>query len=348
MPHKTQFKTEAVDPLMARRVTPGELSAALDIIQKRKAEHDQMLADTVAVDDVVQELDLDATPEEILAEVEQLREQQSDTTQEFDAPYVTPPNIEYSVPVSSSSAKNPILKAGVSVLLLFFAFQLLAMLRSYPMGPTLMTPNGIVHVQPFPDTHFFVPQRQSGYVSPKDLAVRAHALEYASPPEPLSQMLVGQTAGIDNAGLQDLLAGKPLQQIFVRRGYFGSADWAIRPVSNGSVEYHDGVLKYTSYDYVISVVTSSRLSPGRNQGQIVCYSSPLDLHPMYPLQFCDIALTSIKASHWLATDTYNSMVLKDPVVLPPTPNLPYQPISGPVVSDYSSLSEPGHHDGSGD
>jgi hypothetical protein len=55
---------------MDRRVRPDEFSAAVVAIQKRKAERERLLSDTVAVDDVVRELNIDATPEEILAEVE--------------------------------------------------------------------------------------------------------------------------------------------------------------------------------------------------------------------------------------------------------------------------------------
>jgi hypothetical protein len=69
-----QFETEkGNESLTQRRVTPDEFSAAVAEIQKRKAEEERILADTVQVDEVVRDLNLDVSPEEILKEVEAQR-----------------------------------------------------------------------------------------------------------------------------------------------------------------------------------------------------------------------------------------------------------------------------------
>ena len=66
-------KNQAAPAPGARRVTPEEFSAAVIAIQKRRAEEERLLSETVAVDEVVRDLNIDATPEEILAEVEAQR-----------------------------------------------------------------------------------------------------------------------------------------------------------------------------------------------------------------------------------------------------------------------------------
>jgi hypothetical protein len=65
---------QETDPHLARRVTPDEFSSAVVAIQKRKAEQEKLLSETVAVDEVVRDLNIDATPEEILREVEDQRQ----------------------------------------------------------------------------------------------------------------------------------------------------------------------------------------------------------------------------------------------------------------------------------
>ncbi len=59
------------------RVTPEELSAAIRAIEERKAQERKRIAETVGVAEIVRELGIDASPEEILREVEAQRLKQA-------------------------------------------------------------------------------------------------------------------------------------------------------------------------------------------------------------------------------------------------------------------------------
>lgn len=64
-------------PAAEVRVTPEELAAAITRLEAKKDAHQRQADSTVAIGDVVEQLGLDATPEEVLAEVEAERTRQT-------------------------------------------------------------------------------------------------------------------------------------------------------------------------------------------------------------------------------------------------------------------------------
>lgn len=71
--HEDNPQTSAPSPSQPAsevRVTPEELAAAITRLEARKDTHQHQADSTVAIGDVVEQLGLDATPEEILLEVE--------------------------------------------------------------------------------------------------------------------------------------------------------------------------------------------------------------------------------------------------------------------------------------
>ena len=69
---QTENETESC-PAAKVRVTPEELAAAITRLEKRKDADARQTEGTVAIGEIVQQLGLEATPEEVLAEVEKGR-----------------------------------------------------------------------------------------------------------------------------------------------------------------------------------------------------------------------------------------------------------------------------------
>lgn len=77
--NEQQEEPQSIPPLPAaqRRVTPEELNAALEALESRRQEQAHQVQQTVAIGEVVQELDLPVTPEEVWQQIQAQRAQKS-------------------------------------------------------------------------------------------------------------------------------------------------------------------------------------------------------------------------------------------------------------------------------
>jgi hypothetical protein len=71
----TEQMTSEYSAAESARVTPEELAQALAAVESRRAEEQQREADTIALGDAILQLDLNVTPEELLAEMNRQRQE---------------------------------------------------------------------------------------------------------------------------------------------------------------------------------------------------------------------------------------------------------------------------------